>query len=131
MDATLATHMLNAMDAVRTGDIDALTAALDAGVPANLASPRGDGLLMLAAYYGWVDQVQLLAARGADVDQLGPRGQTPLSGAAFKGDLTVIEALLAVGADPKAQNADGSTAADWAQRFGQHAAFELLSRRAA
>lgn len=76
-------------------DTEALTAYVEAGVPANLTNDRGDTLLMLAAYHGHAGTVAALVAREADPDRANDRGQTPLAGAVFKGEDAVIDALLA------------------------------------
>jgi ankyrin repeat protein len=68
-----------AADAVRKGDVDTLERALNAGVVTDAITPRGDSLLMLAAYYGHVDAVETLLARGADPNKTDAKGQTPLA----------------------------------------------------
>ncbi len=52
-------------DAARQGDVETLTAYVDAGVPVNLTNETGDTLLMLASYHGHADAVQALVERGA------------------------------------------------------------------
>lgn len=91
-----------AFDLARQGETDRLAAYVDAGVPVDLATDRGDTLLMLAAYHGHPDTVRALLHRGATPDRTNDRGQTPLAGAAFKGDLETVETLLDAGADPTA-----------------------------
>jgi ankyrin repeat protein len=89
-------------DMARSGDAAALAAYLDAGVPVNLTNHNGDTLVMLAAYHGHPDTVEVLTARGADVNRINDRGQTPLAGAVFKGEDDVVRLLVAAGADPAA-----------------------------
>ncbi|MFC9786865.1 ankyrin repeat domain-containing protein [Rhodococcus sp. NPDC127528] len=103
-------------DAARAGDTSTLAAYLEAGVPVNLANGSGDTLLMLAAYHGHAEAVQLLIDRGADVDRLNERGQSPVAGAIFKGEAPVVRVLAAAGADP---NAGHPTAVDSAKMFGR------------
>ena len=57
-----------AAEAARSGDVDTLTRLLDAGVSPHTTTPRGDGLLMLAACHDRLPAVQLLLGRGADPD---------------------------------------------------------------
>jgi ankyrin repeat protein len=102
----------------RTGQTEALTAYLDAGVSADLANDAGDTLLMLAAYHGHAGTVRALLERGADPGRPNDRGQTPLSGAVFKKEPTVVRALLDAGADP---DAGTPSAADTARMFGHDA----------
>ena len=87
-----------AADAARRGDIDTLERALNAGVAPNTATPRGDSLLMLAAYYGQLSTVALLLARGANPNQTDAKGQAPLAGVAFKGLLDIAALLVSAGA---------------------------------
>ncbi|MEE1786347.1 ankyrin repeat domain-containing protein [Streptomyces sp. SP17BM10] len=109
-------------DAARAGDTAVLTAAVDAGVSANLTNGSGDTLLMLAAYHAHAGTVAALVERGADPDRANDKGQTPLAGAVFKGAVDVVDALLAAGADPKA---GFPSAVDAAAMFGRT---ELLAR---
>ncbi|MDN3356660.1 ankyrin repeat domain-containing protein [Actinomadura sp. DC4] len=99
----------------RTGQTDALTAYVDAGVPADLTNEAGDSLLMLAAYHGRPETVRALLDRGADPGRANDRGQTPLAGAVFKKEPEVVRALLDAGADPRA---GAPSAADTARMFG-------------
>jgi len=88
--------------AARNGDVALLREATTGGAPADLTNQSGDSLVMLAAYYGHAEAVQVLCEAGAWVDQVNDRGQTPLSGAVFKGYADVVETLLRFGADPAA-----------------------------
>ncbi|MBQ1090810.1 ankyrin repeat domain-containing protein [Streptomyces sp. B93] len=110
-------------DLARRGQTEALTAYVDAGVPADLTNDRGDSLVMLAAYHGHAQTVRALLARGADADRINDRGQTPLAGAVFKGEQQVIEALLKGGADPAAGT---PSAVDTARMFGKTELLELF-----
>ncbi|KAK3347024.1 ankyrin [Lasiosphaeria hispida] len=86
--------------AARQGDVEVFKQALPAGLPANLTNEKGDTLLMLAAYHGHADLVNLLIEHGADPNRLNDKGQSPLAGAVFKKEDAVIETLLSGGADP-------------------------------
>ena len=99
-DAVELAHQL--FDLARQGATEQLEAYLDAGAPVDLTDPKGNTLLMLAAYHGHADLVRALAGRGADVDRLNDRGQSPLAGALFKGETDVVTTLLDAGADPDA-----------------------------
>ncbi|MEU4067666.1 ankyrin repeat domain-containing protein [Streptomyces wedmorensis] len=113
-------------DLARTGDVDALAAYVDAGVPADLTNDKGDSLVMLAAYHGHAAAVSALLERGADADRANDRGQTPLAGAVFKGEGAVIRALLAGGANPEAGT---PSAVDTARMFGKAELLELFGSR--
>ncbi|PBC45705.1 hypothetical protein CJ179_21280 [Rhodococcus sp. ACS1] len=110
-------------DTARSGDDVSLATYLDAGVPVNLANQNGDTLVMLAAYHGHAEAVQVLIDRGADVDRLNDKGQSPLAGALFKGEDAVVRALVAGGADATAGH---PTAVDAARMFGREDLLTLL-----
>jgi uncharacterized protein len=97
--------------AARDGDTALLGAYLDAGAPATMTNAAGDSLLMLAAYHGHAETVQLILRHGAEADKANDRGQTPLAGAAFKGYPDVAKVLLAAGADPDAGTPSARAAA--------------------
>ncbi|MFK4638294.1 ankyrin repeat domain-containing protein [Paenarthrobacter histidinolovorans] len=110
-------------DAARGGDTELLRGYLNAGAPATLTNAAGDSLLMLAAYHGHEDAVQLIIHHGADVNAANDRGQTPLAGAVFKGYTGVARALLDAGADP---DAGTPSARDAASMFARTEILALL-----
>ncbi|ERI37803.2 ankyrin [Arthrobacter sp. AK-YN10] len=110
-------------DAAREGNSALLRGYLDAGAPATLTNAAGDSLLMLAAYHGHEETVQLLVHHGADVNSANDRGQTPLAGAVFKGYTGVARALLDAGADP---DSGTPSARDAAKMFARTEILELL-----
>jgi ankyrin repeat protein len=102
------------LDLAREGSTQQLTMAIDAGVPADLASADGDSLLMLAAYHDHPGTVRALLERRADPERVNDRGQTALGAAVFRQSTESVQALLAAGADP---TAGGRTAVEIAQFF--------------
>lgn len=108
-------------DMARSGDTPALAAYLDAGAPPLITTATGDTLVMLAAYHGHAETLEMLLARGADPDTVNDRGQSPLGGAAFRGFDDVVDALLAFGADPAHRDTAGRTPAEYAAAFGHRA----------
>ena len=64
--------------------------------------PKGNTLLMLAAYNGHATLVRELLVRGADGNRTNDQGQSPLAGAVFKGHDDVVRVLVDGGADPRA-----------------------------
>ncbi|MFH8491577.1 ankyrin repeat domain-containing protein [Streptomyces longisporoflavus] len=110
-------------DLARQGDAAALSAYVDAGVPANLTNDSGDSLVMLAAYHGHAQAVTALLERGGDPNRANDRGQTPLAGAVFKGEDAVIRALLDGGADPAAGT---PSAVDTARMFAKTELLDLF-----
>jgi hypothetical protein len=90
--------------AIQRGDRDGARALLDAGAPVDVHFKDGSSALGAAidgaaggnAEYARI--VELLVARGANVNRRLPDGRTPLFAAAESGDLRVVTALLARGA---------------------------------
>ena len=89
-------------DFARTGRTPELSQYITAGIPVNLTNYKGDTLLMLAAYHGHLETVEMLIQKGADVNVMNDRGQSPLAGAVFKGSDDVVKALVDGGADIRA-----------------------------
>ncbi len=85
--------------AVRNGDLDAITTALDEGADVNAANEMGVTALWIAAGKGKPEIVDLLVQRGADVNARdGIWYQTPLSTAIRGTSEEVIHRLIAAGA---------------------------------
>lgn len=103
---------------------------LEAGMPVELKDGKGNTLLMLAAYHGNAEVVELLLEHRAEVDARNDRGQTPLAGVAFKGHLDVARVLLASGADPLADQGGGKTPTVFAAMFGHPDMVSLLEKSA-
>lgn len=87
-------------DLARAGEAGPLAGYLDAGVPVEITDPKGDTLLILAAYHGHEAVVADLLARGADPDRTNDRGQTAIAAALFARSAPSVTALLDAGADP-------------------------------
>ena len=83
---------------VESGDVAQLRAWLDAGLdPDFLADRIGTGL-MIAAWNGDLPMMDLLVARGADVNKVNALGEQALMHAAWRGNAEAIKWLLARGA---------------------------------
>ena len=65
--------------------------------------------LMEASQLGYLEVVQSLIGRGADVNRSNNEGQPPLYMASYKGHLEVVRALLAAGADVNRSDNEGDT----------------------
>ncbi|MDH3285529.1 MAG: ankyrin repeat domain-containing protein [Acidobacteriota bacterium] len=87
-------------EAAAGGHTDVVAALLDAGTPARQQCADGQPLVSLAAGPAGVQLVDLLAARGADLDARNRMGNTPLIIASAQGRRDVVETLLRHGADP-------------------------------
>jgi hypothetical protein len=131
LDADLVTLARTAFQHARAGDSTSLAWMLEAGLPVNLRNERGDTLLMLASYYGQLDTVRLLLARGANPEQTNDQGQTPLAGVAFKGNVAMAELLLQHGARVEGAGPDGRTPLMFAAMFDRLEVLELLLQRGA
>ncbi|MGM9472354.1 ankyrin repeat domain-containing protein [Pseudarthrobacter sp. YS3] len=120
-EAVALAHRL--FQAARDGDTGLLRSYLEAGAPGSMTNAAGDSLLMLAAYHGHAETVQLILRHGGEANTANDRGQTPLAGAAFKGYADVARVLLDAGADPDA-GAPSARAA--AQMFARTEILDLL-----
>jgi ankyrin repeat protein len=110
---------LDVFEAAAVGDVDRLRVLLDEDPSlAGAWSPDGAGALHLAAYFGRADAVQLLVARGADVNAhaRGFNGVAPINSAAATSgsdeatSTECVRILLEAGADSNARQRGGSTA---------------------
>ena len=84
---------------------------LDAGATVDVGLLK-ETPLMRASANGYIDTVQLLVARGADLNRADSGGRTALHYAAESGQHRVVEFLLNAGADPEQRDTWGYTAAD-------------------
>lgn len=108
---------------------------LDLGADPNYHSPAGFPALIAALSSNSAEKygiVELLLAKGADIQQRGINDYTPLHFAACNDDAKAIEILLAHGADPAARtNIDEcATPLEEAENLGRASAIETLRRLA-
>lgn len=100
-----------AFQAAREGDVVTLQEYFAAGRPVNEANPRGDTLLVVAAYAGQEPAVAVILEReGVAVDARNSMGLTALTAASFQGHVGIARRLVARGADVNLSNAAGQTA---------------------
>ena len=83
---------------VESSDIGQVRAWLDAGLDPDYFADRIGTGLMIAAWNGDLPMMQLLVARGADVNKVNALGEQPLMHAAWRGNADAIKWLLAKGA---------------------------------
>lgn len=91
------------------GDVNKVKDLLDSGESVE-AKQEDRTPLCIAALNGHVDIIQLLLARGAQVNYKDSKGQTPLMYAAGNGKLDAVKALIAQKADLEATTELGETA---------------------
>jgi ankyrin repeat protein len=128
---------LPVLAAVQRGDRDFVRALLDVGAPADVHFKEGKCALGEAidssANGGSTDYariVELLVARGVDVNRRLPDGRTPLFAAAESGELRVVTALLDRGARVNDIVLD-DTALDAAEQHGHQPIARVLHARGA
>ena len=105
--------------AVKAGDLNGLTRALDAGADVNARDNRSRTALMYAVDKGYLLLVEPLLAAEANPNMRGPDGATALYIAAAHGHSELITMLMHAGADPTIKGPKGETATKVAQmRYG-------------
>jgi hypothetical protein len=102
-------------DLAREGRVGPLGEMIDAGVPVNTVNPRGDTLLIVAAYQQHAETVAELLRRGADAAAVNAMGQTAISCAVFRDNEAILRLLLEADADPRLGTHSG---VDIADQFG-------------
>lgn len=103
---------------IRSGDLDAVKAAVEAGADINALDERKMPPIGAAALLGKTDIVNYLADKGADVNRNDGYGFTPLMCAAQRGQAGAVKALLKHGADPSLKGGNGSDALTYAAPKG-------------
>ena len=83
---------------VESSDIGQVRAWLDAGLDPDYFADRIGTGLMIAAWNGDLPMMELLVARGADVNKVNALGEQALMHAAWRGNAGAIKWLLAKGA---------------------------------
>jgi hypothetical protein len=99
-------------DLARDGLTGPLGEMIDAGVPLDVVNPRGDTLLIVAAYQQHADTVAELLRRGADSSAINAMGQTAISCAVFRNNEVILRLLLEADADPRLGTHSGVAIAD-------------------
>jgi ankyrin repeat protein len=116
----------NLIDAVKSGDSQAVRGFLKQRANVNAAEADGMTALHWAVRGNTLDTVQLLLRSGANAKTANRYGITPLSLAATNGNAAMIEALIKAGADPNAATPDGETVLMTAARTGNADAVKAL-----
>ena len=120
---------LDVFEAAAVGRTDVLRAELDRDPTLAVAfSPDGFTALGLASFFANREGVELLLARGAQVNDASRNAMrvAPLHSALAGSDATIAELLVAAGADVNAVQADGYTPLHEAAQNGDQAMAERL-----
>lgn len=126
-DAVCNVGMAPLWNAVMLGDYTIAQHLVKSGAAINITSPRGLGLLHIAADgLGSPDLCRMLLDHGVDLHARDIEGTTALHIAAGDNNSEVVSLLLSEGADPLAQDEHGETPADWARERGSEEALALL-----
>ena len=74
--------------------------------------------LLVAAFEGNVEMVEMLITHGADIEAFDDWEDTPINVAAWNGKLAVVQKLVELGANPDHANTNGNTALSHSQSQG-------------
>jgi ankyrin repeat protein len=114
-------------EAAKLGRTDLIPVLVKEGADANAYEGRGFTPLILAAYNGQAEAVDVLIAAGADPCKPDAnQGNTAQMGVAFKGNDAIATRLLREKCDVNARNHAGQTALMMAALFGRAAQIDLL-----
>mmetsp|Transcript_26637 Transcript_26637/g.29029 ORF Transcript_26637/g.29029 Transcript_26637/m.29029 type:complete len:275 (-) Transcript_26637:237-1061(-) len=101
------------------GDVDGISAALDAGEGIDVVNDKGWSAARFAVALGDLNFLRAVIEAGIDLNNPDNDGVTPLIAAAEVGDREAVELLLAGNASPLQVAADGTDAFKAAERSGR------------
>lgn len=124
----MSTELFNAAQA---GDLDQVTALLQAGTDCNVCNEEGTTALMFAAGNGHQAIVEVLVEAGADVNTKDALGWTALMKAIFNYELNrgfpeIVSKLIEAGAEFETQIAYGTRPLMLAAGYGQAGVIDVL-----
>jgi ankyrin repeat protein len=119
-------------DAARNDDFITIDEYLKEGFSPNVRSPRGDSLLIVAAYNDSASVVQrLLQHQEIDIEARNRMGLTAVAAAAFKGFEKPLQLLIDSGASVDASNSTNQTALMFASLAGRENTVQMLLKAGA
>jgi len=108
-------------------DNDLLDLLIDNGADLLYQDQEGVQIFDFAITYNNTHTVELLLAKGKDVNDITRKsGFTPLMGAVCYGRKEIVELLLAAGADVHATERKGMSAYDFAKKMNKKSMMELM-----
>lgn len=117
---------LDIFEAIRQGNTTVVKQQVGADPDlANQINSRGHSLLIVAAYYGQKEIVDILLPVVDNIDHKSEEG-TALAAAVVKNQVPIVEALLKYKADPDITDANGVTPLMYALIFRNKPAITLL-----
>jgi CDP-diacylglycerol---serine O-phosphatidyltransferase len=118
----------NICEAIEEGNLTGLARGLINTPVDSVVGPGGRTLLMVAVDETNQPAIELLVARGANLEARDAHGMTALALGAETVFQEAVEVLLAAGADPNAHDLTGMTPLDVAEEHGAHEIASLLLR---
>jgi uncharacterized protein len=115
------------VDAVKSGNVEAVRALVQKRVDVNIAEVDGMTALHWAARNNDIESAKLLIRAGANAKATTRYGFTPLALAAQNGSAPMLDLLLKAGADANAALPEGETALMTAARTGSASAIKVLA----
>ncbi|MCA3911203.1 ankyrin repeat domain-containing protein [Vibrio vulnificus] len=116
-------------DATRIGNGEVINEFLDAGFPINQRNYKSYTALMVAAYQGQREIVQLLLARGANACLQDKRGNTALMGALLKREIGIAKDLYQADCPSDLLNKAGLDLKQFAEIYGQSEVLKSLAKQ--
>jgi ankyrin repeat protein len=104
-------------DAVRSGDVNQVSAMHAAKANVNWKDSDGNTALICASQEGHLETVQVLLTAMADVNAKNEYGETALMWASRNCHKGIVQTLLASKANANAKDVDGNTALIWAALY--------------
>ena len=114
------------LEAVRSGDGEAVRTLLENGANVNAREPDGATALHWASHRADLEAATLLIGHGADVDITNDYGITPMALACQNGSAELVQALLHAGANANGVRPSGETALMTCARTGNEASVNAL-----
>lgn len=105
--------------AARVGDVEVLETFIDHGFPINATNGQSYTALMVAAYSGQANAVELLLNKGANACIQDKRGNTAIMGAILKAEISIAKMLYVTSCPDTVKNNQNQTAHDFAEMYGQ------------